>query len=121
MDSLYLTSFKVYLFSKILDFIVHLHFQKLVSLSHKIVHQLEEFPQSHVLSDFAYLQAWRLHKLTGWPVPESVLPQFPSFQEKCFLLYLNGISSVSVSVIPFVLSLDTTEDTLDTARWLHLL
>lgn len=60
---------------------------------------LDEFAQGHVPSDFEYLQGWRLHGLTLWPVQESVLPQLPSFQEKCFLLHLNEISSISVPVI----------------------
>lgn len=60
---------------------------------------LQEFAQGHVPSDFEYLQGSRLHGLTGWPVPESVLLQLPSFQEKCFLLHLNGIFYISVPVI----------------------
>ena len=58
-------------------------------------HQLQQVDKAYVMSDFEYLQGWRLHHLSGQPVP--VLDHPP--QKNVFLLFsyvLNEISCVSI-------------------------
>ena len=69
---------------------------------------LQPLAQDQFQMVFEYLQPWRLHKLSGQPVPVLGHPH----SKMCFLMFRQSLSCFSLCPLPLVLSLHTTEKNL---------
>jgi len=83
---------------------------------HHPVHPLQGQLEQAAQVGSEYLQEWRLHNLSGQPMP---VPGHP-YGEKVFSCVQNELRGFSLYPLPLVLSLDTTEKSLSLQVLTHI-